>query len=186
VTNPAFGVLKWSRQLILSCQVFYSWLLLALGLLGLSRPKRANQPSTCPESLASIYFGRSSAWIRCLSPDRDIWSWYVGFLTPTVNRSRPTRCTSMGTRGFNFNPGGVVAHHIAANCGHYRRISIWSLTRRCCTKPTDGNIETVLSAVVWRPSFAAFVVLALCGMAVPHPVELFGPTCYQWDDGVPA
>jgi len=95
------------------------------GFIGICTPENARtSPSTCPESLASIYFGRSSAWIRCLSPDRRYFGPGMGF-DPHVNRSRPTRCTSMGTRGFNFLQSWW-RHHIACrNQALSAGFSIW-------------------------------------------------------------
>jgi len=47
-----------------------------------------------------------------------------------------------------------------------------------------GNIETVLSSSISAVFWAAFVV---CGTmwygSAATPIELFGPTRYQWDQG---
>ena len=47
-----------------------------------------------------------------------------------------------------------------------------------------GNIETVLSSSITAIFFAAFIVAEIIqyGLAITL-IELFGPTCYQWDLG---
>jgi photosystem II CP47 chlorophyll apoprotein len=46
-----------------------------------------------------------------------------------------------------------------------------------------GNIETVLSSSISAVFFAAFITSGtMCGAAAT-PIELFGPTRYQWDSG---
>ncbi|OMP12453.1 Photosystem antenna protein-like protein [Corchorus olitorius] len=48
-----------------------------------------------------------------------------------------------------------------------------------------GNIETVLSSSIAAVLFCSLLLLLeLCGMVQrPTPIELFGPTRYQWDQG---
>ena len=47
-----------------------------------------------------------------------------------------------------------------------------------------GNIETVLSSSIAAVFFAAFVVAGTMWYgSAATPVELFGPTRYQWDQG---
>jgi len=47
-----------------------------------------------------------------------------------------------------------------------------------------GNIETVLSSSIAAVFFAAFVVAGTMWYGnASTPIELFGPTRYQWDDG---
>ena len=91
-------------------------------------------------------------------------------------------------RGFDpFNPGGVPAHHIAA--GILGIIAgLFHLTVRPPLRLYKGlrmgNVETVLSSSIAAVFWAAFVVAGTMwyGSAVT-PVELFGPTRYQWDQG---
>ena len=46
-----------------------------------------------------------------------------------------------------------------------------------------GNIETVLSSSIAAVFFAAFVVTGTMWYGnATTPIELFGPTRYQWDD----
>ena len=47
-----------------------------------------------------------------------------------------------------------------------------------------GNIETVLSSSIAAVFFAAFVTSGTMWYgAAATPIELFGPTRYQWDSG---
>jgi photosystem II CP47 chlorophyll apoprotein len=93
-----------------------------------------------------------------------------------------------GPEGFDpFNPGGIVAHHIAAGI-----VGIIAGIFHLTVRPPErlyralrmGNIETVLSSSIAAVFFAAFVVAGTMwyGCAAT-PVELFGPTRYQWDSG---
>ncbi len=91
-----------------------------------------------------------------------------------------------GPDGFNpYNPGGVVAHHIAAGI-----VGIIGGIFHISVRPPEvlyrtlrmGNIETVLASALATFFFAAFVVSGTMwyGTATT-PIELFGPTRYQWD-----
>ncbi len=93
-----------------------------------------------------------------------------------------------GPAGFNpFNPGGVVAHHIAAGI-----VGIIAGLFHLTVRPPErlykalrmGNIETVLSSSIAAVFFAAFVVAGTMWYGnATTPIELFGPTRYQWDNG---
>jgi len=93
---------------------------------------------------------------------------------------------SWGPEGFNpFNPGGVVAHHIAAGI-----VGIIAGLFHLTVRPPErlykalrmGNIETVLSSSIAAVFFAAFVVAGTMWYgSATTPIELFGPTRYQWD-----
>jgi photosystem II CP47 chlorophyll apoprotein len=93
-----------------------------------------------------------------------------------------------GPAGFNpFNPGGVVAHHIAAGV-----VGIIAGLFHLTVRPPErlykalrmGNIETVLSSSIAAVFFAAFVVAGTMWYGnATTPIELFGPTRYQWDQG---
>lgn len=93
-----------------------------------------------------------------------------------------------GPEGFNpFNPGGIVAHHIAAGI-----VGIIAGLFHLTVRPPErlykalrmGNIETVLSSSIAAVFFAAFVVAGTMWYGnAATPVELFGPTRYQWDQG---
>lgn len=93
-----------------------------------------------------------------------------------------------GPEGFNpFNPGGVASHHIGAGT-----VGILAGVFHLTVRPPQrlyralrmGNIETVLSSSIAAVFFAAFVTSGTMwyGCATT-PVELFGPTRYQWDSG---
>jgi photosystem II CP47 chlorophyll apoprotein len=93
-----------------------------------------------------------------------------------------------GAAGFNpFNPGGIVAHHIAAGI-----VGIIAGLFHLTVRPPQrlykalrmGNIETVLSSSIAAVFFAAFVVAGTMWYgSAATPIELFGPTRYQWDSG---
>lgn len=93
-----------------------------------------------------------------------------------------------GPAGFNpFNPGGIVAHHIAAGI-----VGIIAGLFHLTVRPPErlykalrmGNIETVLSSSIAAVFFAAFVVAGTMWYgSAATPIELFGPTRYQWDQG---
>jgi photosystem II CP47 chlorophyll apoprotein len=91
-----------------------------------------------------------------------------------------------GANGFNpFNPGGVVAHHIAAGI-----VGVLGGLFHINVRPSEnlyrslrmGNIETVLASALATFFFAAFVVAGTMWYgSATTPIELFGPTRYQWD-----
>jgi photosystem II CP47 chlorophyll apoprotein len=91
-----------------------------------------------------------------------------------------------GPEGFNpFNPGGIVAHHIAAGI-----VGIIAGLFHLIVRPPQrlykalrmGNIETVLSSSIAAVFFAAFVVAGTMWYgSAATPIELFGPTRYMWD-----
>jgi photosystem II CP47 chlorophyll apoprotein len=93
-----------------------------------------------------------------------------------------------GPSGFNpFNPGGIVAHHIAAGI-----VGIIAGLFHLSVRPPErlykalrmGNIETVLSSSIAAVFFAAFIVAGTMWYGnATTPIELFGPTRYQWDAG---
>ncbi|MEB3281368.1 MAG: photosystem II chlorophyll-binding protein CP47 [Lyngbya sp.] len=95
---------------------------------------------------------------------------------------------SWGPEGFNpFNAGGIVAHHIAAGV-----VGIIAGLFHLSVRPPQrlykalrmGNIETVLSSSIAAVFFAAFVVAGTMWYgSAATPIELFGPTRYQWDQG---
>ena len=91
-----------------------------------------------------------------------------------------------GPAGFSpFNAGGVVAHHIAAGI-----VGIIAGLFHLTVRPPErlykalrmGNIETVLSSSIAAVFFAAFIVAGTMWYGhATTPIELFGPTRYQWD-----
>jgi photosystem II CP47 chlorophyll apoprotein len=93
-----------------------------------------------------------------------------------------------GPAGFDpFNPGGIAAHHIAAGV-----VGIIAGLFHLTVRPPErlyralrmGNIETVLSSSIAAVFFAAFVVAGTMWYgSAATPIELYGPTRYQWDGG---
>jgi len=91
-----------------------------------------------------------------------------------------------GPEGFNpFNPGGVVAHHIAAGV-----VGIIGGLFHLAVRPPEvlyralrmGNIETALASGLATFFFAAFVATGTMWYgSATTPIELWGPTRYQWD-----
>lgn len=105
-------------------------------------------------------------------------------ITGTIQPVAP----SWGPEGFNpFNAGGIVAHHIAAGIvgiiGGLFHLSVRP-PERLYRALRMGNIETVLSSSIAAVFFAAFVVAGTMWYgSAATPIELFGPTRYQWDSG---
>jgi photosystem II CP47 chlorophyll apoprotein len=95
---------------------------------------------------------------------------------------------SWGAEGFNpFNPGGVAAHHIAAGIVGFVA-SAYHLTVRPSVRLYEAlcmyNVETVLSSSIAAVFFAAFITSGTMWYgSATTPIELFGPTRYQWDSG---
>jgi photosystem II CP47 chlorophyll apoprotein len=91
-----------------------------------------------------------------------------------------------GPDGFNpFNPGGVASSYCS---GNLRIIAgIFHLTvrppQRLYRALRMGNIETVLSSSISAVFFAAFITSGTMWYGSTTPIELFGPTRYQWDSG---
>jgi len=91
-----------------------------------------------------------------------------------------------GADGFNpFNPNGIASHHIAAGALGIIA-SAFHLTVRPPERLYNGlsmsNIETVLSSSISVVFFAAFVTSGTMWYGnATTPIELFGPTRYQWD-----
>lgn len=100
-------------------------------------------------------------------------------------------CTSMpiwGANGFDpYAAGGISAHHIAAGIVGLLA-GLFHLTirpaQRLYTLLCMGNIETVLSSSIASIFFASAIVAGTMWYgSATTPVELFGPTRYQWDQG---
>ncbi|KAG6539858.1 hypothetical protein Mapa_018806 [Marchantia paleacea] len=93
-----------------------------------------------------------------------------------------------GAEGFDpFVPGGIASHHIAAGI-----LGILAGLFHLSVRPPQrlykglrmGNVETVLSSSIAAVFFAAFVVAGTMWYgSAATPIELFGPTRYQWDQG---
>jgi len=95
---------------------------------------------------------------------------------------------SWGAEGFDpFNPGGIASHHIAAGI-----LGIIAAIFHLTVRPPQrlykalrmGNIESVLSSSIAAVFWAAFVVAGTMWYgSATTPIELYGPTRYQWDQG---
>ena len=93
---------------------------------------------------------------------------------------------SWGAEGFDpYNVGGVASHHIAAGI-----LGIIAGLFHLTVRPPQrlykvlrmGNIETVLSSSIAAVFWSAFVVSGTMWYGSSStPIELFGPTRYQWD-----
>jgi photosystem II CP47 chlorophyll apoprotein len=93
-----------------------------------------------------------------------------------------------GAEGFDpFVPGGIASHHIAAGilgilAGLFHLI--FHPPQRLYVGLRMGDIETILSSSIAAMFFATFVVVGTMWYgSATTPVELFGPTRYQWDQG---
>jgi photosystem II CP47 chlorophyll apoprotein len=120
----------------------------------------------------------------------------TGFFGPGIWVSDPYGLTggvkavppSWGPEGFDpYNPGGIASHHIAAGV-----VGILAGIFHLCVRPPQrlynalriGNIETVLSSSIAAVFWAAFVVAGTMWYgSASTPIELYGPTRYQWDQG---
>lgn len=95
---------------------------------------------------------------------------------------------SWGADGFDpYNPGGIAAHHIAAGI-----LGVLAGIFHLCVRPSlrlylglsMGSIESVLSSSIAAVFWSAFVVAGTMWYgSAATPIELFGPTRYQWDQG---
>jgi photosystem II CP47 chlorophyll apoprotein len=93
-----------------------------------------------------------------------------------------------GVEGFNpFDAAGIASHHIAAGI-----VGILAGTFHITIRPSVrlyralrmANVETVLSSSIATVFFAAFVASGTMWYgSAATPLELFGPTRYQWDSG---
>ncbi|PRQ23357.1 putative photosystem antenna protein [Rosa chinensis] len=93
-----------------------------------------------------------------------------------------------GVKGFDpFVPRGIASHHIATGT-----LGILAGLFHLSVRPPQrlynglhmGNIETVLSSSIAVVFFAAFVVVGTMWYgSATTPIELFGPTRYQRDQG---
>jgi photosystem II CP47 chlorophyll apoprotein len=105
-------------------------------------------------------------------------------LTGNVRPVRP----AWGPEGFDaYNPGGIASHHIAAGILGILAGLFHIYVRppkRLYSALSIGNIETVLSSSIAAVFFAAFIVARTIWYgSAATPIELYGPTRYQWDKG---
>jgi len=96
--------------------------------------------------------------------------------------------SAWGPEGFNpFNPSGVASHHIAAGILGFIAGVFHVAVRppqRLYRSLRMGNIETVLSSSIAAVFWSAFITTGTMWYgSATTPIELFGPTRYQWDSG---
>jgi photosystem II CP47 chlorophyll apoprotein len=104
-----------------------------------------------------------------------------------IGRIKPIS-PAWGPTGFDpYNPAGISSHHISSGI-----IGILAGIFHISVRPSQrlynslriGNIETVLSSSIAAVFFAAFVVAGTIWYgSAATPIELYGPTRYQWDQG---
>nr|QQP17303.1 photosystem II CP47 chlorophyll apoprotein [Selaginella exaltata] len=120
----------------------------------------------------------------------------TGLLGPGIRVSDPYGPTgrveavapAWGATGFDpFARGGIASHHIAAGIpGILAGLSHLSVRppQRSHKLLRMGNVETVPSSSTAAVSFAALVVAGTMWYgSATTPIESFGPTRYQWDQG---
>ena len=118
----------------------------------------------------------------------------TGLIGPRIWVSNPYGLTrrvqsinlAWGVEGFDpFILGGIASHHIAVGT-----LGILAGLFHLSVHPPQhlykglrmGNIETILSSSIDAVFFVAFVVVGTMWYgSATTPIELFGPTCYQWD-----
>jgi photosystem II CP47 chlorophyll apoprotein len=93
-----------------------------------------------------------------------------------------------GIKGFDpSKPGGIASHHIAAGIlGVIAGVFHFTVRppRRLYKMLRMANVETVLSSSIAAVFWSAFVVAGTMWYgSAATPIELFGPTRYQWDKG---
>ena len=105
-------------------------------------------------------------------------------LSGTIQAVTPT----WGPEGFDpYNASGIATHHIAAGTLGVIAGLFHSNVRppqRLFRLLKMGNLETVLSSSIAAVFWSAFVVSGTMWYgSAATPIELFGPTRYQWDKG---
>ena len=194
VLNPGL----WSYEGVAAAHIILSGLCFAASIwhwvffdLELFRDARTNKPALDYPKIFGIHlflsgvlcFGFGAFHVTGLFGP-GIWVSDAFGLTGSVQPVDP----SWGPEGFDpYNPGGIAAHHIAAGI-----LGILAGLFHLCVRPPQrlytalrmGNIETVLSSSIAAVFWAAFVVAGTMWYgSAATPIELFGPTRYQWDSG---
>jgi photosystem II CP47 chlorophyll apoprotein len=105
-----------------------------------------------------------------------------------INGSVQPTSPAWGAEGFDpYNAGGIASHHIAAGIlGILAGLFHLNVrpSQRLYTLLRMGNIETVLSSSIAAVFWAAFIVSGTMWYgSAANPIELYGPTRYQWDKG---
>ncbi len=194
ITNPGF----WSYEGVAVAHIVLSGLLFLAALwhwvywdLELFRDPRTGNPVLDLPKIFGIHlflagllcFGFGAFHVTGLYGP-GIWVSDPYGITGSVQPVTP----AWGAEGFDpFNPRGIPAHHIAAGI-----VGIIAGLFHLTVRPPQrlykvlrmGNVETVLSSSIAAVFWAAFVVSGTMwyGCAAT-PIELYGPTRYQWDQG---
>jgi photosystem II CP47 chlorophyll apoprotein len=191
-TNPGI----WSYEGVAAAHIILSGLLILASIwhwtfwdLELFRDPRTGNPALDLPKIFGIHlflsgllcFGFGAFHVTGLFGP-GIWISDPYGLTGSVQPIAPT----WGADGFDpYNPGGIPAHHIAAGI-----LGILAGLFHLCIRPPQrlynalriGNIETVLSSSIAAVFWAAFVVAGTIWYgSAATPIELYGPTRYQWD-----
>jgi photosystem II CP47 chlorophyll apoprotein len=194
--DPSPGV--WSYEGVAAAHIILSGLLILASIwhwtfwdLELFRDPRTGNPALDLPKIFGIHLFLSG--VLCFG----FGAFHVtGLFGPGIWVSDPygltgdiqTVAPSWGPDGFDpYNPGGIPSHHIAAGI-----LGILAGLFHLCVRPPQrlynalriGNIETVLSSSIAAVFFAAFVVAGTMWYgSAATPIELYGPTRYQWDQG---
>jgi photosystem II CP47 chlorophyll apoprotein len=191
-TNPGI----WSYEGVAAAHIVLSGLLILASIwhwtfwdLELFRDPRTENPALDLPKIFGIHLFLSG--ILCFG----FGAFHVtGLFGPGIWVSDPYGLTgsvqpvtpSWGADGFDpYNQGGIPAHHIAAGI-----LGVLAGLFHLCVRPPQrlynalrmGNIETVLSSSIAAVFWAAFVVARTIWYgSAATPIELYGPTRYQWD-----
>nr|AMD08022.1 photosystem II CP47 chlorophyll apoprotein [Euglena mutabilis] len=191
-TNPGI----WSFEGVAAAHIILSGLLFLAAIwhwvywdLQLFRDPRTGDPALDLPKIFGIHLFLSG--LLCFS----FGAFHVtGLFGPGIWVSDPYGITgsiqpvvpAWGADGFDpYNAGGIASHHIAA--GVLGIIAgLFHLTvrppQRLYKALRMGNIETVLSSSIAAVFWSAFVVSGTMWYgSAATPIELYGPTRYQWD-----
>jgi photosystem II CP47 chlorophyll apoprotein len=194
--EPALDTGIWSYEGVAATHIILSGLLFLAAIwhwvfwdLQLFRDPRTGEPALDLPRIFGIHlflsgllcFGFGALHVTGLYGP-GIWVSDPYGLTGSVQPVAP----AWGPEGFDpFNPGGIASHHIAAGL-----LGIIAGLFHLSVRPSQrlhlalrmGNIETVLASSLSAVFFAAFVVAGTMWYgSAATPIELFGPTRYQWD-----
>nr|YP_009673740.1 photosystem II CP47 chlorophyll apoprotein [Cuscuta mexicana]QDF46421.1 photosystem II CP47 chlorophyll apoprotein [Cuscuta mexicana] len=194
ITTPGL----WSYEGVAGAHIFFSGLCFLAAIwhwvywdLEVFCDQRTGKPSLDLPKIFGIHL--FLAGVTCFS----FGTFHVtGFYGPGIWVSDPYGLTgkvqavnpAWGVEGFAPSvPGGIASHHIAAGT-----LGLLAGLFHLSVRPPQrlykglrmGNIETVLSSSIAAVFFAAFVAAGTMWYgSATTPIELFGPTRYQWDQG---
>ena len=187
---------SWSFEAVAIAHICLSGCLFAAAIwhwvywdLDCFRDRRTGQSAIDAPKLFGIHLALSGilcfgfgAWHLCSYPG--IWVSDAYGITGGVSLLEPT----WGIEGFDpYNPAGIAAHHIASGI-----VGLVAGIFHMCVRPSlglysilrMGNIETVLASSIAVVSWAAILVAGTMWYgSATTPIEFFGPTRYQWDNG---